>query len=297
MNDMGENLTKICPKCGTQLMDDNFCMGCGVYVDPENGEAKGKDASVGYGTSSDFGTFGIMNDTPDPTGIIGWDDNASGIGGNATSAGGAAQATGGAGNAVNPEDPWANPNDPWANTGSSQTSNGYLQGTSDKPSMIKSVLIMAAIAVGVFLLIFVADVATRVKDKVTVLSCYDSETGVEGTMNILAAGDKIKSIEEVERLNVSGYSEEKIKLVKEYLETQCAAYDAYDCITWKIREEGSSIYLTLTYSDLDKKENVKALVKLGIVDSEGLGNNISLRETVNSLKAEGWSDTPWLQIK
>lgn len=293
MNDMGENQTKICPKCKTPLMDDNFCMGCGAYVDPESGEATGNNASVGYGTSSDFGTFG-RNDTPDPTGIIGWGDQSFGntTDGNSASSGGAQQ-----GSAGNSEDPWANPNDPWANTGSSQTSNGYLQGTSDKPSLMKSVLIMAAIAVGVFFLIIVVDLATKVKDKVTVLNNYDSQTGVEGTMNILAAGDKIKSIEEVERLNVSGYSEEQIGLVKEYLETQCIVYDAYDFITWKITEEGSSIYLTLTYSNLDQKENIKALEKLGIVDSSGVGNSISLKETVKSLKAEGWSDTPWLQIE
>ncbi len=271
MNDMGENQTKICPKCKTPLMDDNFCMGCGAYVDPENGEGTGKDGSVGYGTTGSFGTFG-MNDTPTPRANPNdpWAD---------------------------PNDPWADPNDPWANKGSSQTSNGYLQGTSDKPSMMKSILIMAAIAAGVFILIIALDFVTRVKDKVTVLSNFDAQTGVEGTMNILAAGDKIKSIEEVERLNVSGFSAEEIKIVREYLETQCTVYDAYDFITWKITEKDSSVYLTLTYSDLDRKENIRALEKLGIVDSEGVGSNISLTETVKSLKAEGWSDTPWLQIK
>ena len=76
---MEDNQARLCPKCGTPLMEDNFCMGCGTYVDPDNGAAKGKDSVIGYGESDSFGSFG-MSPSADPTGIIGESGASDGYG-------------------------------------------------------------------------------------------------------------------------------------------------------------------------------------------------------------------------
>jgi hypothetical protein len=54
--------------------------------------------------------------------------------------------------------------------------------------------------------------------------------------------------------------------------------------------------ITVIYRDLDKRANIKSLVKLGIVE-DGAGDYVSLKETVKSLKSAGWTDTPWVQIQ
>ena len=375
---MGENQKKICPKCGTELMEDNFCMGCGAYVDPvtkkESSESYGSgsyDASNGFGSfgsSAAAGAGGILgggvlgengvlrngilsdggigasgfgsasgnaakdalgnasgsgsegasgNNTDNPFGV----DMASILGGiepdqSFSGAGAASDAEGGSGSAAgngyggngygnngygnngygnNGYGYGAGANAGYGASGSGYgpngtgRSSGYAEGSSDKMPLLQSILIMVGIAVVVFFGIFIVDTMTKLKDEITTLYTYDSKNDIEESMSILAAGDKVKQIIEEDRWNIANRSSAEIEIVKEFLVEYGKEYDAYDFITFDMKEEGSSLVISIIYRDLDKRANVKSLVKLGIVE-DGAGDYVSLKETVKSLKSSGWSD-------
>ena len=363
---MEENLKKICPKCGTELMEDNFCMGCGAYVEPI--ESKEKESSESYGsgsydTSSSFGSFGsstavgaggiLGGGVLGENGVLGngilsngsvlgsssgntegASDNALGNGCEGASSsnmdnpfgvdmasilGGIEpdQSFSGAGAASDADDNSSSAGNGYgygsagANSGygagygasgngygsnGAGSSSGYAEGTSDKMPLMQSVLIMAAIAIVVFFGIFAVDAMTKLKDEITVLHSFDSEHNIEGTMSILATGDKVKQITEEERWNVSIYTSEEIQILKDYAKEYYASYDSYEFILWDVKEEGSNIVISVVYRDLDKKANIKTLVRLGIVE-DGAGDYVSLKETVKSMKSDGWSDTSRVQAQ
>ncbi len=371
---MGENQKKICPKCGTELMEDNFCMGCGAYVDPvtkkESSESYGSgsnDASNSFGSfgsSAAAGTGGILGGgVLGENGVLGngilsdggigasgsgnvsgnVSGNASGSGSEGASgsnmdnpfgvdmasilggiepdqsfsgAGAASDAEGGSGSAAgngygsngygnngygsngygnNGYGYGAGANAGYGASGGGYgpngagRSSGYAEGSSDKMPLLQSILIMAGIAIVVFFGIFIADTATKLKDEITTLYIYDSKNDIEESMSILAAGDKVKQIIEEDRWNIANRSSEEIETVKEFMLEYGKEYDAYDFITFDMKEEGSSLVISIIYRDLDKRANVKSLVKLGIVQDGG-GDYVSLKETVKSLKSSGWSD-------
>ena len=370
---MVENQKKICPKCGTELMEDNFCMGCGAYVDP----VEKKESSDGYGTgsydmSSSFGSFGssasagaggilgggvlgengvlgngILGDNSvlgSSSGVASGDvGNASGSGSEGTSgsnmdnpfgvdmasilggiepdrsfsgAGAASDAEGNAGSAAgngyggngygnngygsngygnNGYGYGAGANAGYGASGGGYgpngagRSSGYAEGSSDKMPLMQSILIMVGIAVVVFFGIFIVDSMTKLKDEITMLYTYDSKNDIEGTMSILASGDRVKQISEEERWNISKYSSEEVEIVTEFVKEYYGNYASYDFILFNMSEEGSSLKINIVYRDLDKRANIKSLVQLGIVDN-GAGDYVSLKETVKSLKSAGWSD-------
>lgn len=354
---MEENQKKICPRCGTELMEDNFCMGCGVYVDP----VEKKESSDGYGTSSydtssSYGSFGssaaagaggilgggvlgengvLGNGILGDSSILGSSSGvASGDAGNALGSGseGASgsnmdnpfgvdmasilggiepdQSFSGAGAATD-----ANGSDSsngngygsngygygasgsgYGSNGAGRTSSGYAEGTSDKMPLLQSILIMAGIAVVVFFGIFIVDSMTKLKDEITTLYTYDSKNDIEGKMSILASGDRAKQITEEERWNIANYSAAEVEIVKEFVKEYYKNYENYDFIFFDMKEEGSSLVISIVYRDLDKRANIKSLVQLGIVDN-GAGDYVSLKETVKSLKSAGWSDSSKAQSR
>ena len=359
---MVENQKKICPKCGTELMEDNFCMGCGAYVDP----VEKKESSDSYGTgsydmSSSFGSFGssasagaggilgggvlgengvlgngILGDNSvlgSSSGVASGDvGNASGSGSEGTSGSnmdnpfgvdmasilggiepdrsfsGAGAASGADGNSdTSAGNGYGNngygsigansgygagygaSGNGYGSNGAGGTSSGYAEGTSDKMPLMQSILIMVGIAVVVFFGIFIVDSMTKLKDEITMLYTYDSKNDIEGTMSILASGDRVKQISEEERWNISKYSSEEVEIVTEFVKEYYGNYASYDFILFNMSEEGSSLKINIVYRDLDKRANIKSLVQLGIVDN-GAGDYVSLKETVKSLKSAGWSD-------
>ena len=138
--------------------------------------------------------------------------------------------------------------------------------------------------------IFIVDSMTKLKDEITMLYTYDSKNDIEGTMSILASGDRAKQITEEERWNIANYSAAEVEIVKEFVKEYYKNYENYDFIFFDMKEEGSSLVISIVYRDLDKRANIKSLVQLGIVDN-GAGDYVSLKETVKSLKSAGWSDS------
>ena len=365
---MEGNLKKICPKCGTELMEDNFCMGCGAYVEPV--ENKEKEASESYGsgsydTSSSFGSFG--SSAAAGTGILGGGvlgengvlgngilSDSSILGNSSGSAAGNALGSGSEGaSGSNMDNPFGvdmasilggiEPDRSFSGAGAASDadgnsdasggngygygsngygnagansgygagygtsgngygsngagrSSGYAEGTSDKMPLLQSILIMVGIAVVVFFGIFIVDSMTKLKDEITMLYTYDSKNDIEGTMSILASGDRVKQISEEERWNISSYSSAEVEIVKEFVKEYYGNYASYDFILFNMSEEGSSLKINIVYRDLDKRANIKSLVQLGIVDN-GAGDYVSLKETVKSLKSAGWSDSAKAQAR
>lgn len=371
---MGENQKKICPKCGTELMEDNFCMGCGAYVEPEvKKEASDSYGSGSYDASDSFGSFGssaaagaggiLGGGVLGENGVLGngilgdggigasgfgsasgnaakdASGNASGSGSEGASgsnmdnpfgvdmatilggiepdqsfsgAGAASDAEGGSGSAAgNGYGGNGYGNNGYGNNGygyggaganagygasgsgygpnGTGRSSGYAEGSSDKMPLLQSILIMVGIAVVVFFGIFIVDTMTKLRDEVTTLYTYDSKNDIEGKMSILASGDKVKQITEEERWNIANYSPEQVDIVTEYVKEYYGNYGNYDFIFFDMKQEGSELLIDIVYRDLDKRANVKSLIKLGIVQ-EGGGDYVSLKETVKSLKGAGWSD-------
>ena len=323
---------KICPRCGTELMEDNFCMGCGTYVEPEEKKDESESESFGsFGSSGNIGisnTLGIFSDTSGSLGILG-DSQGSDATGTTGDASGDAQ-----GSSSTPASPFGDQplgiitengvvtdptsfgvfgggigggdlnNDSFANAngekdraaeenstsyGGTQSSGGINYGDSGKPPVFKSLLIMAAIAMGVFLLVFAVDAMTKVKDKVTTLYLHEPEEGLEGTMRITAGGDVIKQLEDEEVIDVG--SSEAAKLLEDYAYEYYEKYDKVDTISVKIENQGTSVKVTITYFKLDDSRNLKKLIANNFLDIASDADYVSLEKTLKNLKNQGWSET------
>lgn len=291
---MEGNQARLCPKCGTPLMEDNFCMGCGIYVDPDSGAAKGKDSVVGYGESDNFGSFGI-SPTADPAGIIGEsgasDNAASNYGttgygatgsyGNAESYGSAGNYNTGNYNAGGYGSANGNPSDGF--------SAGAARGYSDKPSFLVSVLVMLGIAFAVFLGIFVTDTMTKLKVQTMKYTAPAEEEGYEESWQVDYKGDQVLQISDIHEFSLFGESEADVASAKGELEDELhALYDAYPSIDYKITVTGSVITATVTFGKLDTKEGMQALGKAANITMSKDASYISAKSVEKSLAGKGW---------
>ena len=236
---------KICPKCGTPLLgEDNFCIGCGTYVDPDGGEEKAKQDGY-YGTAGHYEGAGYQ------------------------------EAGDGVGN--------------FDGSGQQGTmGNGYVLGPSGKPPMSKSILAFVLIGFLVFVGIFAVDLMTKVRDQVTILYLHEAEARTEGKLIITSAGDRIKKMEDLEEVDVSGLDAAVVDSAMEQIKKSYATYDKYDFITYDVKKENGKVKVALIYQDLDKSKNQRAMVSMGLLEG---GSYVSLKEMVKSLKKAGWTDS------
>ena len=311
---MEGNQARLCPKCGTPLMEDNFCMGCGIYVDPDSGAAKGKDSVVGYGESDNFGSFGI-SPTADPAGIIGESgasDNAAsnygttgygatgsyGTTGNyGASPAGSYDSTGSYGNAGSYGSA-GNYNTGNYNAGGYDSANGNpsdgfsagaVRGYSDKPSFLVSVLVMLGIAFAVFLGIFVTDTMTKLKVQTMKYTAPSEGDGYEESWQVDYKGDQVLQISDIHEFSLFGKSEAEVASAKGELEDELhALYDAYPSIDYKITVTGSVITATVTFGKLDTKEGMQAWGKAENVTMSKDASYISAKSVEKSLTNNGW---------
>lgn len=318
---MEDNQARLCPKCGTPLMEDNFCMGCGTYVDPDNGAAKGKDSVIGYGESDSFGSFG-MSPSADPTGIIGESGASDGYGagsGNNAAGGygtvgygttGGYGATSSYGN-VGTYDSSSN----YGNAGTYDSSNNYgngggynapgnydnaggmngnpvasaARGYSDKPSFLASVLIMAGIACAVFLAIFVTDTMTKLKQQTAKYVAPEKESGVTEYWQVDYKGDEVLEIKEVWEFSFYGESDADIGVRKGGLEDKCQElFGAYPTISYEVTSSGSTVSVVITYGNLNKRDGMQAMVKAANVSMSKDADHISAKSVDKSLQNSGW---------
>ena len=318
---MEDNQARLCPKCGTPLMEDNFCMGCGTYVDPDSGAAKGKDSVIGYGESDSFGSFG-MSPAADPTGIIGESGASDGYGadsGNSVPSGygtvsnGAAGGYGTTGSYGNAGTYDASSN--YGNVGTYDSSNNYgngggynasgnydnaggmngnpgastARGYSDKPSFLASVLIMAGIACAIFLLIFVTDSLTKLKRQSVKYLSPKEEAGYTEYWQVDYKGDQVLQVQDVIEISLYGESDADIGVYKGELEDECRKrFDAYPTISYEVTSTGSTISMVITYGKLDKKEGMQAMAKVANVSMSSNADHISAKSVDKSLLKNGW---------
>lgn len=307
---MEDNQARLCPKCGTPLMEDNFCMGCGTYVDPDNGAAKGKDSVIGYGESDSFGSFG-MSPSADPTGIIGEsgasDGYGAGSGNNAAGGYGTMDNYGNAGgyntagsydnaggyNAAgnydnaggyNASGNYGNGGDPNGNFGASAA-----RGYSDKPSFLASVLIMAGIACAVFLAIFVTDTMTKLKQQTAKYVAPEKEAGFTEYWQVDYKGDEVLEIRDVLEISLYGESDVDIASYKGEWEDKCQElFGAYPTISYEVTSSGSTVSVVITYGNLNKRDGMQAMVKAANVSMSKDADHISAKSVDKSLLKNGW---------
>lgn len=291
---MEDNQARLCPKCGTPLMDDNFCMGCGIYVDPASGAAKGKDSVVGYSESDSFGSFGV-SPAADPTGIIGESGASDGTGsGNvgtydSTSSYGNAGTYDSTGNYGNAGDYNASGNYDNAGSPNGNPSAPVARGYSDKPSFLASVLIMAGIACAIFLAIFVTDSLTKLKQQSAKYVAPAKEEGMTEYWQVDYKGDEVLQVKDIVEVSLYGESDANIALYKGEVEEECRKrFDAYPTISYEVTSTGSTVSLVITYANLNKKDGMQAMAKVANVTISKDASHISAKSVDKSLLKNGW---------
>ena len=309
---------KTCPKCGTPLMDDNFCMGCGIYVDPDSGAAKGKDSVVGYEDSDSFGSFGI-SPAADPTGILreSGTDNDISTNGQGTIGNGSANIVGNSGSynansssySANGSSYSASSSSYNANSGSysddrsSYNANGSsynansgaynanaasYSAPSNKPSFWVSVLSMVGLAVAVLVCILVVDGLTRQSEQVARYEKSD-EDGITVIWKITYKGDQVLSAEQTMEIPTYGLSDETIRLTKNGFEDAGnQKYGAYPSIDYQVTSSSSKIVVTIIFKELDTKAGRMALVKGGTTDMSERVSYISAKNVEKDIISEGF---------
>ncbi|MBR4733355.1 MAG: hypothetical protein IK081_11370 [Lachnospiraceae bacterium] len=309
---MEDNQARLCPKCGTPLMEDNFCMGCGSYVDPDSGAAKGNDSVAGYGESDSFGSFGV-SPAADPTGIIGESGGyGAGSGNNAAGSYGAAGygTTSSYGNAGTYDSTGNYDNAGGYNAaGNYDNAGGYnatgnydnaggpngnpsapvARGYSDKPSFLVSVLIMAGIACAIFLLIFVTDSLTKLKRQSVKYLSPKEEAGYTEYWQVDYQGDKVLQVQDVLEIDCFGESDADIGVYMGEWEEECGkSFGSYSTITYDVTSSGSTVSIIITYGKLDEKEGMQAMAKAANVTMSKDAKYISVKSLDKSLLKNGW---------
>ena len=301
---------KICPRCGTELMEDNFCMGCGTYVEPEEKKDESESESFGsFGSSGNIGisnTLGIFSDTSGSLGILG-DSQGSDATGTTGDASGDAQ-----GSSSTPASPFGDQplgiitengvvTDPTSfgvfgggigggdlNNDSFANANGEKdRAAEENASTYGGTQSSGGINYGdsgkppVFKsLLIMAAIA---------MYLHEPEEGLEGTMRITAGGDVIKQLEDEEVIDVG--SSEAAKLLEDYAYEYYEKYDKVDTISVKIENQGTSVKVTITYFKLDDSRNLKKLIANNFLDIASDADYVSLEKTLKNLKNQGWSET------
>lgn len=241
---------RVCPKCGTILMEDNFCMGCGSYVDPD--------------------VVPKEEETPLPEGILA-EPTATG----SVTDGYAAEGYSAAGSAP------------------AQTTH-YEAPAGEPVPFLKTILIMAGIAVAVFLAVFVVDMATKLHTETATFVAPASESYTQRTYTVTYTGDQVEDLKDVYEFDISGLDADEKKTVVDGMKSELSdEYDIYvntnKTMEYSVESDGSTLTVTIEYHYLDTEKGRRTFLSAngsGTGDVKGYIAFSTLKKTIVN---KGWT--------
>ena len=114
-----------------------------------------------------------------------------------------------------------------------------------------------------------------------------SDENISVEMTIFAKGDDISKIEQVSKLDISGYSSEKIKEVEANIKEMEKVCKSIDGVEYSTKKEKNKI--TETISVAVNEKTIEKIKKENLVPVEDQkAKNISLKKFTESLENSGW---------
>ena len=114
-----------------------------------------------------------------------------------------------------------------------------------------------------------------------------SDENISVEMTIFAKGDDISKIEQVSKLDISGYSSEEIKEVEANIKEMEKVCKSIDGVEYSTKKEKNKI--TETISVAVNKKTIEKIKKENLVPVEDQkAKSISLKKFTESLESSGW---------
>ena len=114
-----------------------------------------------------------------------------------------------------------------------------------------------------------------------------SDENISVEMTIFAKGDDISKIEQVSKLDISGYSSEKIKEVEANIKEMEKVCKSIDGVKYSTKKEKNKI--TETISVAVNEKTIEKIKKENLVPVEDQkAKSISLKKFTESLENSGW---------
>jgi len=221
-------------------MEDNFCMGCGAYVDPD--------------------VVPKEEETPLPEGILA-EPTATG---SVTDGYAAAQPT------------------------------HYEAPAGEPVPFLKTILIMAGIAVAVFLAVFVVDMATKLHTETATFVAPASESYTQRTYTVTYTGDQVEDLKDVYEFDISGLDADEKKTVVDGMKSELSdEYDLYvttsKTMEYSVESDGSTLTVAIEYHYLDTEKGRRTFLSAngsGTGDVKGYIAFSTLKKTIVN---KGWT--------
>ena len=292
---------RVCPKCGTILMEDNFCMGCGAYVDVDEkkesegeqyfqtlygGSSDGVDSDTSGLTAEHFGFTGVDASQPIVTSFEQPHEFYSGYEHtNQAGTGNEQQSQDGTGN--------GQPQGSASAQGSVRTSTPARQG--NPMPLLQAVLIMAGIAVAVFFLVFIVDMMTKLHTETAVfLAPYNGEDYRKRTYSLTYKGDQVEDMVEYYEFDISDLEpEDKTEVENALKQSLSEEYDAaiafYNTMDYRVESDGSTIEVYIEFHYLDTEKGRRAVLAEFSSGSTDSSKYISYSAFKKTLEKNGWT--------
>ncbi len=257
---------RVCPKCGTILMEDNFCMGCGSYVDPDVVPKEEETAPLPEGILAEPTATGSVTDGYAAAGYSAEGYSTTGYSAEGYSAAGSAPA---------------------------QTTH-YEAPAGEPVPFLKTILIMAGIAVAVFLAVFVVDMATKLHTETVSFVAPASESYTQRTYYVTYTGDQVEDLKDVYEFDISGLDDDEKKTVVDGMKSELSdEYDIYvntnKTMEYSVESDGSTLTVTIEYHYLDTEKGRRTFLSAngsGTGDVKGYIAFSTLKKTIVN---KGWT--------
>ncbi len=139
-----------------------------------------------------------------------------------------------------------------------------------------------------FLVACMAFSLTACSEKEQTVTLIIEDSGVYGEYTIKAAGDLIHTIEQTTTMDCSGYTEDQLDILQDFIDEYKAIYADIEGVTYDASISETAMVETIKI-DVSNEAAVSALTEADLLPLEGEGD-LSFEKTVASMKEQGWTE-------
>lgn len=119
-------------------------------------------------------------------------------------------------------------------------------------------------------------------------TCKIEQEGVAVEVKIDAVNDIISKWTQTSIIPIGDMSEDDKALIDAVIDQMTETYSAYSAVNYDAQLKDGSFVEVITI-DMTNKDDVQGLVDENLLPVQGNASRLSLKQTVNNLKASGWT--------